>query len=380
MKNGKEGIIISINGSRREEFLRFCEKLNKKAKKHAVDNFSVVFIGERIVDVQNKPSFKTLVLDYQITIPVFKINGWILAGTSTRTEGGNIITSFYENLPVPERFRETTRCDHCQTKRNRTYTCILLGDYGEWKQVGSGCVKDFIGHSVEAWDFLCHLSSSFRNFAKEDSAGSCESSLVWDLKGVLALTFAVLRNNPYVSKKMSEETYSQSTASLVVDLLHHKGNKPEVNEEDLSKAEKTAEWMAAGGDTEYLRNLRVISSCGYVTAHTVGRVVSAADSWRRQSVGSKIGSRHIGEVGQKIEIQDAVVVSCRMVDGPWGPNPLLCLEKDGNMFSVFYKDKIKEGSTVSFKALVKRHSLFRGLPCTDLTRMKITGPSNPHQT
>ncbi len=86
-----------------------------------------------------------------------KLGDWTVAATLDHGAEGNIFrTNPAFSLTIPEEFRGTdsTRCDHCHTNRLRNQTIVVWSEAEGFKQVGSDCVKLFLGvsaNSLIAW-------------------------------------------------------------------------------------------------------------------------------------------------------------------------------------------------------------------------------------
>ena len=124
-------------------------RLVKRATKLGVAPVTVVVGPARLVEDPKLPGsfhrFHTVTVDGQAP----RINGWdFLASVHHNDDGENIVrsaigfnvqTSVYTARPV---------CEHCQTNRFRNLTFFLRHDTsGQLKQVGSTCVRDFLGHN-----------------------------------------------------------------------------------------------------------------------------------------------------------------------------------------------------------------------------------------
>lgn len=82
-----------------------------------------------------------------------RVSDWEFIATIEHSKPINIIRSFRPEVEIPESYYTAdTRCDHCNTKRNRKDTYLIRNTVnGEFKQVGKTCLKDFTkGLSAEA--------------------------------------------------------------------------------------------------------------------------------------------------------------------------------------------------------------------------------------
>lgn len=75
-------------------------------------------------------------------------NGWKLLGTLQNAgQGKNTIRSVPGKEIPPEYSTADPYCDHCNSKRNRKNTFIIQHEDGLIMQVGSSCIKEFLGHA-----------------------------------------------------------------------------------------------------------------------------------------------------------------------------------------------------------------------------------------
>lgn len=122
--------------------------LKNKCEKYGC-NFKCDVIGELFAEVEEGRIAKFFVLDVEGEA---KVNGWRFVATVEHTEAGNIIRAFDNTVEIPERYRTSEAvCEHCNSKRRRKDTYLIVNESGEFKQVGKSCLKDFTnGLTAEA--------------------------------------------------------------------------------------------------------------------------------------------------------------------------------------------------------------------------------------
>ncbi len=90
------------------------------------------------------------VYSVMLTAEVPKLEGWtFMARLDHSNDTGTIVRMVPNVGQLPEQYRSasSTTCDHCGHKRYRRDTFVVRHDEtGEFKQVGSTCLKDFFGH------------------------------------------------------------------------------------------------------------------------------------------------------------------------------------------------------------------------------------------
>lgn len=129
-------------------------RIQKKCIEYGCE-FSYQELGETFKQVRDeetgvKHTAKFITVDVSGTAHV---NDWEFIATIEHSKPINIIRSFRPEVQIPESYYTAdTRCDRCNTKRNRKDTYLIRNTItGEFKQVGKTCLKDFTkGLSAEA--------------------------------------------------------------------------------------------------------------------------------------------------------------------------------------------------------------------------------------
>ena len=115
---------------------------------------------------------------YDLTVTFsdeFKFEGgWELVALVGHIEG--FFIPIKTECNIPEEFNpENNHCDHCGTKRYRRKSFLIKNENDEFKQVGSGCVKKFLGVNAEKYFRILNDYLSFPNvfdmFGEESHGG-----------------------------------------------------------------------------------------------------------------------------------------------------------------------------------------------------------------
>src|SRR5258708_22793012 len=79
-----------------------------------------------------------------------KIAGWSFLATPS-WDGGVLVTRTVPGFDgrIDPGSVQDQWCDHCRTRRERYDTYLVQGQDGERKQVGSTCIKDFLGQAFQ---------------------------------------------------------------------------------------------------------------------------------------------------------------------------------------------------------------------------------------
>jgi hypothetical protein len=256
-----------------------------------------------------------------------KLNGWRFVGTlqSMRDDENNVI-NILRAAPgesIPAQYRDAPQwCDQCKTRRFRIDTYIVAHDDGRMAQVGSDCLKDFLGHAnpesvARFCEYLIELDALGGSFGEYVHG---EGSL--HLPYILDLTAARVRVKGWMSRSKAREINGEAdgyderveadyadgthtttgrlrrveaTADAVGDYLDKKlGPKRmsrdgvEVTAADLAEAEAALEWIRAQdrntlqrGDSDYMWNLYAACARSDMSYRTMGIVCSLIAAYQR---------------------------------------------------------------------------------------------------
>jgi hypothetical protein len=338
-----------------------------------------------------------------------KLDGWklvarLLHESQTGLDGVNIINAVPGETVNQEYRTSGIKCDHCgrdHIVRKDTY--ILRHDDGREIQVGSKCIKDFLGHldpeQVVAYagfwtDSINNVFTSDEYDEDFDFSGPFvrgEASL--DLLDVLTVTCNIAGIYGYTSKAKAEaDPDLQPTSKVVSGYLFRSFSKKELEtidkdlgelpEEKLEanhqKAIELVEWAKNLDDSEseYLGNLKAIANGGKVTIRTFGLAVSIYASKLReendQARQENSNSEHLGKEGDKLTV-DVTVNVVSHSEGEYGITSFIVFSDDDGNIIVWNKSggcDYKKGDTLRIKGTVKGHGEFRGVKQTRLTRCK----------
>lgn len=321
-----------------------------------------------------------------------KINDWEFVATVEHSKPFNIIRSYRPDITVPDvYYTSDTRCDHCNTKRNRKDTYIIHNtNTGEFKQIGKSCLKSFTnGLSAEA---VAQYISWFDELIKgeQPTAGFTPYYLVAEI-----LQYAVEAVRLYGYTK----TYSDgvSTVEIVKEQVFqmlgykdrqeedgfdvdHKGNK--------EKVDSILSWISTLEDEfGYKTNLKAACSKEYCEIRDFGLICSAVAAYnielnRRErqesSHKSEEQSSWVGSVGDRIELHDLKVKLLSSWETQFGYTFMYKMTApDGNVFTwktgkwLGEGEELSDDAVVSLKGTVKSHNEFRGVLQTELTRCTV---------
>jgi hypothetical protein len=339
-----------------------------------------------------------------------RLAGWTFAATLATVEGSTLVMAV-PGISIPvEYWTAPIQCEHCRSARQRKDTYLLMRDSGttlEWKQVGSNCLKDFLGHrDPHAAASMAELWTSLSSYV-----GACgEERDLWgrsaepksSLLSFLAQTCAVVRDAGWLSRSTARERAGMGwensdlpTADIVWSMLHdpefsrqpRNRGKYLVSEVEVTKAREMLAWaedniLALPIETlsDYMRNLAVVLRSEAVTNRTGGIAASLWAAHRRavevqqeRELAKTNPSQWQGEVGKR---GDWVlkVRSSRVMAGEFTSTLIQLVDASGNRFSWFASGarEMVEGEWLNVRGTVKGHVEVHGHRVTNLTRCTIS--------
>jgi hypothetical protein len=254
-------------------------RLNRRADRLGVPAVVLTVSAPRVVAVGEFGAAQ--VVDITLSATSVGFNGWRFVGSIDHSDG--IVRSHPDvEFTGLAAFADEARCEHCAINVARKVTYVVQHEDGAVKQVGSTCIKDFLGHAVNTsvWEATADLID------EADSGGfGAGVAEVWTLAGFLTTTAAVIRTDGWVSRTKAREVGRTSTSDIVLAALTGKAAAylASVTDEDKATAEAAIEW-AEGQDSEasdYAHNVSVIVTAGIVHHRTAGIAASILATFNR---------------------------------------------------------------------------------------------------
>jgi len=380
-----EGKVYNVNYVREK-----VDAVNKRAKKLGLAPL-VLDVGSDIIEEKKIRIDDFLDLYRTVTyianevkihgeIPVIP-GGWNLIGVIEHSP-----INFVKTVPgeeIPEIYFERCVCDHCRTERLRNKTIIVRNESGEYKQVGTTCVKDFLG--INPNTLLYALELSEKDFFEE--GGLSREEVSYKLEDYLEVCHAITQKLGWTSRTKSYETGAPATVDHVSDFYNpHSKSGAELRrdlgeyftEETKQLVKDAIKWVeTTHKDGDYFFNLKQLVNFGYVPVKSMALAASLMPVYVREMIklkeeASKPESNWIGSVDSKIEVEAkfvgeftfdsyyGVVYVKRFVDT--SGNLIVWFTTSSNGFEV---DK-----TYKIKGTVKKHDEYKGKKQTVLSRVK----------
>lgn len=289
-RNDSERTIFLIPEAHMPRLEREVAKLSKKAQKWHDWSFDLLIIGFQFRDERN--GSKTKLLEVCLDVETIKIDGWrFLARIDHSNETGNVLRVVPNvGVAVDQRFRSASpNCEHCNHKRKRRDTFVLFNETTEeYKQVGSTCLVDFLGHDAAKLGRIAELSGYATELARaletEPTEGhSLHDRRYLDLETYLAHCAAMVRTQGWVSGSAAYNNSSlTSTKTQALENMFPDHNMLNylvtVTDEDRALVERAVTWAQDFAEkaelSDYEHNVLVIANSTMIEMRSCGLAAS----------------------------------------------------------------------------------------------------------
>ena len=328
---------------------------------------------------------KTQMVDAEITGEPPKYDGWtFLARAECDNDSGLIVYGAPGADPVDRKRIRSGECDHCGLDRNRKAVFIVKHEDGREMQVGSSCLKDFLGWNINpVW-----ISEDVSSFTPDGGWGRVDPT--YSTETVLAFAWAAIQAFGYVR---ASDYYKTPTKSVVLSVLHPTNAAVGLLREDVlphrdggeAMAKTIRAWVLAqpDGNSDYMPNLKGIAAGQFVSYKKFGFLVSAPQAWARAQERDLIRKRETAEVcnewngkpGDKLTLR-VKLTSIRPVTTDWGVSDLYTFVgcDDKRVYKWFSTRTVFDKTSdepVTITGTVKKLDEFKGSKSTVLTRVKV---------
>lgn len=406
-------MMYSIPECNLDMFKERFAKLARKAEKLGSDPITMK-LGEphdvKRQRVDGGPDYvvRYFMIEVRGTAP--KFNGWTLAATlqTMEMEDGSAegMLRCVPGIEVPrELANRLGDCDHCKAKRQRKDTYVVRHDSGEWKVVGSNCIKDFLGHNspqalAQIAQYLIEIGQLCGDAEEEGYfGGGMRKPTRFDVSMILCFAAAAIRVSGFCSRKRVRDAGELSglyaTADLVADILFADPKRSEGDRKLLRKyaseeadgelAEAAREWARGHAEStnEYLYNLSLIARAASLEVRNFGLAASMISAYQRELVQRQENktvaeSVHFGEEGKRGRFTLVFLGSTQFEsEGRFGGLRTICRFREGNgNMAVWFASgapgiELTEGESYDVDATVKSHGEYRGKKQTMLTRVAL---------
>jgi hypothetical protein len=408
--------------------------INEKHHSVIVESFNMEDIEKEMVKWAKKKlplSLKTLVYkNISLLLPeaLKPHDEWDLLGVIDQNEGivkpapgKQIPTDFLEKINLKGNFS----CEQCNKSIYRKKGIVVKNiNNVEIKRVGGSCTKVYLGYDYEnKLDLLDIVYTIEEGFGGEPHYGWFDK--VEDSYSVKELIKTYIYHvNEYgqisnkeagnYNRKLPEEDYHKrktSTSNKVSNTIHYVYNPPISNKhgeyddwqvfvaehnEKLSKIDDTeydeiVEFANKNNDNNFMFNVVNLIKEGTVSLNYMNYIPGLcsyfysikkreeAERVQKELNEKKYGeSKHLGEIGEKLEFKDLKVTRIGSFENEYGVSYIYnMIDPEGNIVVKFGKinprysdtDDVKVGSILNFKSSIKQHSEYKGIKQTVIDRL-----------
>jgi len=307
------------------------------------------------------------------------------------TEEGNIVTSKPGSELDLTEFRScASNCDHCGHKRNRHKTYFVKSIETDLTvQVGSTCIKDFLGGNGDP-EAMLEIASDLFLYIQEakdvDFEESGGRSKYVDLQDYLGCVIQEVKSSGFVSRKVASERCCAPTSDIAFNILFAREQEFSLKDENRELA---AKYLERGRQiledkvnrNDFENNLYVITKRDYLDPKHAGIAayfVEWLDRMDREKLESQaVTNEWFGKDGERVEMVLKFNGFTTFNSDIYGLSFFIrLLDDDGRLFvwkthSPNGIETSKVGEPLKVKATIKRHTEWKNRKQTELSRLKV---------
>jgi hypothetical protein len=327
---------------------------------------------------------------------------WEFVGTVQHEEAGNVI----KLAPIAQGRIDTTayrtvhqKCDHCGYYRNRRDTYLLSQGFatnGKVLQVGSSCIKDFLGHG-DPERLMSYVQSVLEFIDDVDASprmgGGDPRKDYFDTIDFLTNVACMVRLHGWMAKGKAIELDQKATVERAWHNIYEYDNRNKqyndyepTTAEDRVTAEAAHLWLKeifaakpVEERNEFEHNLIVAASgdsfeirLGGFVAYVIQAHKRAVQETIERSLTKRL-NKHIGDVGDKLTLKGLTVARVfsypNNFDGVTHKH--IFNDRHGNTFIWSTGSiELEQDATYDVSGTVKDHAEYKGTKQTVLTRCR----------
>lgn len=382
-----EGKIIKIPEWLLPKLKSKIESLARIAKKLSLPPPVLNVLEEEVRWDTNGKGTKWFTVEIEGEAPALK--GWEFVARIEHHDTGNVIFSISDD-PILKKYRfADNTCEHCGYKRERINTYLLKNtETGEYKQVGSMCLKDFIGHGsaeklARYFDSLASLTEDeISTMLKNTGTKGHRVHYYIDPLIYLANVSAIINKFGWTPKSASNE-HREPTAYLAIENMSPTTRRKPitVTPRDHALAQNALDWIRNLDPDQfqgnnYLYNLWAVANLNAINFKHLGLMASLIPTYLRETgqitpkkeVNKEIVKEYIGRPGERREFT-LTVNKIVPIETAYGTTHLHVMhDQDGHEIIWWGTYPLEESNTYRMRATVKEHRDYKGTPQTVITR------------
>jgi hypothetical protein len=371
-------------------------KVNERAAKRGfTGRFQLT--GERVEVTTNEFGLpvREIFYDAAITGEAPKYNGWTFLARVDRVDKTFTLATAPGVEHVDRALVRLGECDHCGQRRHRNNTYLVRSEDGEVKNVGSTCIKDFLG-----WEGKFAFFSTSETEGDLLGGGSGWGERAYSVDTILAVAHAATRAFGWVPS--SQRDYAEPTADVVRKVLGIIRIDPrdrfgydvvgQYADEAVERAATVRAFVLSdefGGDSTYVDNLKAAIGAELVEAKQIGLLASAPQAYIRHletdaeraakqarwaaEKDARATSDYLGEVKDKVQFK-GTISAIEWKPQKFGTTVLYTIvTPEGNVVKWWASHEFlgdQEGVEVSLQGTIKKLDEYHGTKATVVTYCK----------
>ena len=349
-----------VNISRIDELMSFAESINKKSRKIGQSDISMRLVGKIIG--------KTSQYIVSVELPELKIPGYELIASIDHDTDQSGKTNFIQTngqQVVPEYYFEApSNCEHCNVKRKRRTTFLMKNEQDQYIQVGSTCMKDFVGIDANKILKKLEFAKSITNNTDQFSESSYITSHRW-LDRELALKSILV---DYYKNK-----FTFYTQQMVLGEYQRLGQQMDIIkqypniQQDIDIITKYFKELDSNNHND--ANMKAIMNSMFISRGQFVELLNHVRRWLHQRDYTPAPvSQHRGTVGDNLELSNVLVVRKSEFDGNYGRTRMIRMKQGNDIFTTFTTGRFNPDvdSTINITGKIKKHDVYRGIKQTVL--------------
>lgn len=314
-----------------------------------------------------------------------KYNGWTFVAR-VDSVGDTFTLATVPGLDVSRDGIVAGKCDHCGQDRNRKTSYVVRNEAGETKQVGTSCIKDFIGWAGH----ISWLEGNNTSIAE----GGFHVTPEYETLDILAVAHFIIKENGFKPSSFGPQSTRDHVATIISpnwraakEVEEARRVRTAMTDADRDAAQKVLDYILSddfNGSSTYVENLKVVAAQRFITGRHFGLIASAPSAYARflgeqKKAEVKKDSEWIGQEGDKKVTTTGLVtkvVNCGSYSYS-GPDSYLYvwLTDNGEIVKTFSTSStfadVEEGDTITVTGTIKKHEEYKGEKVTVMTRSKV---------